>query len=74
VFRQTRKGMRVEPAASTADLPKGTKGFKPGTRSERFGLVGVVTDAGEAQAAAAVLKAGTGRLASAGPWSFVTWP
>jgi hypothetical protein len=48
--------MRIEPAASTADLPKGTKGFKPGTRSERFALVGVVTSEAEAKAAAAVLK------------------
>jgi hypothetical protein len=57
VFRQTRKGMRIEPAASKADLPKGTRGFKPGTRSERFALVGQVASEAEAKAAAAVLKA-----------------
>jgi hypothetical protein len=57
VFKQNRNGMRIEPAASKADLPKGTKGFKPGTRSERFALVAVVTDAAEAKVAAEVLKA-----------------
>jgi hypothetical protein len=57
VFRQSRKGMRIEPAAAKADLPKNAKGFKPGTRSERFALVGQVTTEPEAKAAAAVLKA-----------------
>jgi hypothetical protein len=38
VFKQNRKGMRIEPAASKADLPKGAKGFKQGMRSERFAL------------------------------------
>jgi hypothetical protein len=57
VFRQTRKGMRIEPGAAAADLPKGSKGFRPGTRSERFALVGVVTTEAEAVAAAQVLKA-----------------
>jgi hypothetical protein len=55
VFRQSRKGMRIEPAATKTDLPKGAKGFKPGTRSERFALVGQVTTEAEAKAAAAVL-------------------
>jgi hypothetical protein len=53
VFRQTRKGVRVEPAASLADLPKGVKGFKAGTRSARFALVGVVTDKASVKHAAA---------------------
>jgi hypothetical protein len=57
VFRQTQKGMRIEPAASKADLPRGAKGWKPGRRSETFALVGVVTNEAEAKAAAAVLKA-----------------
>jgi hypothetical protein len=57
VFRQTRNGVRIEPAASKADLPKGAKSFMPGTRSERFALVGVVTDEVEARDAAKVLKA-----------------
>jgi hypothetical protein len=45
VFRQTRTGIRIEPAAAAADLPKAVKGFKSGTRSARFALVGVVSDA-----------------------------
>ena len=49
--------MRIEPAASKDDLPKGTKGFKPGTRSATFALVGIVTTEAEAKAAVAVLKA-----------------
>ena len=44
VFKQTRSGIRVEPAAAMSDLPKTVKGFKKGTRSERFALVGVVSD------------------------------
>jgi hypothetical protein len=65
VFRQTRKGMRIEPAASKADLPKGTKGFRPGTRSERFALVGQVATEAEAVAAATVLKAADEKRAAA---------
>jgi hypothetical protein len=57
VFRQTRNGVRIEPAVSTADLPKGTKGWKPGTRSERFALVGVVTDEASVKHAADALQA-----------------
>jgi hypothetical protein len=64
VFRQTRKGMRIEPAASKADLPRGAKGWKPGRRSETFALVGVVTDEAEAKAAAAVLKAAAAKRAA----------
>ena len=56
VFKQSKRGMRIEPAAAAADLPKGSKAFKPGTRSERFALVGVVRNEAEAKAAAAVLK------------------
>jgi hypothetical protein len=67
VFKQTSRGMRIEPAASKADLPKGTKGFRPGTRSARFALVGLVSNKAEAKAAAAVLKAAEVRvLAPAG--------
>ena len=65
VFKQTSRGMRIEPAASIADLPKGTKGWKPGTRSERFALVGQVTTEAEAKAAAAVLKATDAKRAAA---------
>jgi hypothetical protein len=58
VLRQTQKGMRIEPAASKADpLAKGTKGWKDGTRSERFALVGVVTDEASAKHAADALRA-----------------
>jgi hypothetical protein len=65
VFRQTKRGMRIEPAASKADLPKGTTGFKPGTRSARFALVGQVTTEAEAIAAAKVLKAADDKRAAA---------
>jgi hypothetical protein len=57
VFAQTKRGMRIEPAASLADLPKSVKAFKAGTRSARFALVGVVTDEASAKYAAAALKA-----------------
>ncbi|HEX3268366.1 MAG TPA: hypothetical protein VHQ98_10330 [Gaiellaceae bacterium] len=46
-----------EPAASLADLPKGVKGFKAGTRSARVALVGVVTDQASAKHAADALRA-----------------
>ncbi|MGN6431298.1 MAG: hypothetical protein ACTHNB_11290 [Gaiellaceae bacterium] len=65
VFRQTRKGMRVEPATSKADLPKGAKGWKAGTRSERFALVGQVATEAEVVAAATVLKAADDKRAAA---------
>ena len=45
VFKQTRNGIRIEPAATKADLPKGAKGYEPGTRSALFALVGVFTEA-----------------------------
>jgi hypothetical protein len=55
VFKQTRNGVRVEPAASQADLPRGAKGFEPGKRSELFALVGVfATEASIAQAVVAL--------------------
>jgi hypothetical protein len=57
VFRQTRTGVRVEPAASLADLPKGVKGFKAGTRSARFALVSIVTDEASVKHAADALQA-----------------
>jgi len=57
VFKQSRRGMRIEPAAAKADLPKGAKGWKPGTRSAQFALVGVVSTEAEAVAAAEVLRA-----------------
>jgi hypothetical protein len=57
VFRQTKRGMRIEPALSKSELPKGAKGWKPGTRSETFALVGNVATEAEAKAAAAVLVA-----------------
>jgi hypothetical protein len=68
VFKQTRAGVRIEPAAHPADLPRSVKGFKKGTRSERFALVGVVKDeAGIAHAAdalaAAAIKQDTERKA-----------
>ena len=56
VFKQTRTGVRVEPAASTADL-KGTKvkGYVKGKRSERFALVGHASDEVSVAQAVAVL-------------------
>jgi hypothetical protein len=48
--------MRIEPALAKAELPKSAKAFRPGTCSERFALVVVVTDEAEAKAAAVVLK------------------
>ena len=57
VFKQSAKGMRVEPAASKADLPAGTKVFKPGTRSALFALVGTVATEADAAHAVTALKA-----------------
>lgn len=64
VFRQTRKGVRVEPAASLADLPKGVKA---GTRSARFALVGVVTDEASVKHAADALQAADEKRKAAKP-------
>lgn len=65
VFKQTSRGVRVEPAATLADLPKTVKGFVKGTRSERFALVGVAKDAGGAVHAAAALAAAAAKLDAA---------
>lgn len=62
VFKQTRGGVRVEPAATLADLPKSVKLFKPGTRSERFALVGVVKSEKDALQAAQALAVAHAKL------------
>jgi hypothetical protein len=64
VFKQTGRGMRIEPAAAKADLPKGAKGWKPGTRSALFALVGQVTTEAEAKAAAKVLRTADAKRAA----------
>ena len=56
VFAPGTKGMRIEPRASKSDLRKGSKLFKPGTRSAAFALVGVVSDDAGVKEAATVLK------------------
>jgi hypothetical protein len=66
VFKQTRTGVRVEPAASPADIKgKGIKGFTPGKRSERFALVGVIKSEAEVGQAVAVLTLAAAKLAPA---------
>lgn len=67
VFQQTRHGIRVEPAASKGDLPKTVKGFKPGTRSERFALVGVFTDEPGVKQAATALAVAAKKAAPSDP-------
>jgi hypothetical protein len=63
VFKQSARGMRIEPAASKADLPKGAKLFKPGTRSTLFALVGNVKGEADLAEAVAVLKAAAAKRA-----------
>lgn len=71
VFKQSARGMRIEPAASEADLPKGSEGrpvkalFKPGTRSTLFALVGTVTDEAGVKHAAAALEAAAAKRQAA---------
>lgn len=64
VFKQTRTGVRVEPAATKADLRgTGVKGFVEGKRSERFALVGIASDAASVKQAVAALKVAADKLA-----------
>lgn len=56
LFAPTKKGVRVEPAASPADLPSAVKGFKASGRSARFDLVTVVGDPAGVKHAAAAIK------------------
>jgi hypothetical protein len=57
VFKQTRNGIRVEPAATKKDLPRGAKGWQPGKRSEQFALVGVFNSEAAIAQAVVGLKA-----------------
>jgi hypothetical protein len=59
--------MRIEPAASKADLGKGAKLFKPGTRSALFALVGTVKTQAEVAEAVSVLKAAAAKAAKPAP-------
>lgn len=61
VFKQSRRGMRIEPAASKDDLAKGSKVFKPGKRSALFALVGNVQSEADVPEAVAVLKTAASR-------------
>ena len=65
VFRQTARGMRIEPRATKADLPRGTKLFKPGTRSEAFALIGTVKTEADLPEAVAVLTTAATKLTEA---------
>jgi hypothetical protein len=56
VFKQSNRGMRVEPAAQKADLPRTVKGFKPSTRGGQFGLVGTITKPEEVASAVEAIK------------------
>jgi hypothetical protein len=64
-FKQSARGMRIEPAASKADCPKGAKVFKPGTRSTLFALVGTVKSEADMAEAVAILKAAAAKRAEA---------
>ena len=64
LFRQTRGGVRVEPALAKGELPKTVKGFEPDTRSARFAYVGVATDAAGAARVVAALKVAAKKAAA----------
>jgi hypothetical protein len=66
VFKATRNGIRIEPAAGLGDMPAEAKRiFKKGTRSERFASVGVVADEKGVKAAVLALVAAAKKQAAA---------